>query len=161
LEEEIIHFNSTTSNIMKTRLLILLTIPLLMGVCKAQNNVNLFGANINYQSGTILLTSINTVLTTLNASGINPKWQSQYTHGLAVVTGAAQLAYGIYQAGSKFGTLDIVNITAGAATMITNAVLLYKNYYAGGKKTTWNIYYSPFDTKGPELGLRIVQHING
>lgn len=135
---------------MKKLLLILLAIQLIIGTCKAQTNVN-------YETVTIALTSINTALTALNASGITPKWQTKYTEGLAILTGAGQLAYGIYQAGEDISTLDIVNITAGTATIITNSILLYKTFHSGNKTTSWNFYYSPLEKNTLALGIRFVK----
>lgn len=137
---------------MKKLLLILLVIPIMFCSSRAQT--------INYETGTIILTTINTALTTMNAYGIVPKWQAKYTAGLAIATGAFQLGYGIYEAGQETGqslsTLDVVNITAGAATIIANSFLLYK-LFKTGKTTSWNIYYSPFKKNTPEFGIRIVK----
>lgn len=135
-------------NTMKKHLLILLAIPLMFCSSRAQT--------INYETGTIILTTINTALTTMNVYGIVPKWQAKYTAGLAIATGAFQLGYGIYQAGQDISTLDVVNITAGTATIIANAYLLYK-LFKTGKTTSWNIYYSPFKKNTPEFGIRIVK----
>lgn len=113
---------------------------------------------INYQTFTVILTTINTGLTTMNAYGIVPKWQAKYTAGLALATGAFQLGYGIYQAGQNAtSSLNTVNITAGAVTIITNAILLYK-LFRTGKSTSFNFYYSPFKNNTPQFGLRIVKH---
>jgi len=148
---------------MKTRLLIFLAISFMLGTCKAQtNNVNLFGSTINYQTGTAIMTTVNTVLTTLNASGVTPKWQAQYTAGVALVTGGVQLAYGIYKAGSSFGTLNVVNMTAGVATIVTNSILLYQYFHSGGKKkTSFNIYINPNGIgNSTEYGFTVVKKIN-
>ena len=134
---------------MKKHFLILLAIPLIIGRCEAQTTVN-------YETATIVLTSINTALTALNASGITPKWQTKYTEGLAILTGAAQLAYGIYEAGQDISTLDVVNITVGTATIITNAILLYQTFHTG-KTTSLNLYYSPLEKNTLALGLRFVK----
>lgn len=134
---------------MKKHLLILLAVPLIICTCKAQT--------VSYETGTIILTTINTALTTLNASGITPKWQTKYTEGLAILTGAGQLAYGIYQAGEDISTLDIVNITAGAATIITNSILLYKTFHSGNKTTSWNLYYLPVEKNTLAFGIRVVK----
>jgi len=157
---------------MKKQLLIILAILLINGTCKAQNaSFKLFGQTIDYQTGTLILSTINTTLTTLNLAGLNPKWQAQYTQGVAVVTGACQLGYGIYDARKEFTTLNIVNITAGAATIIANGVLLYKTLTKGGtnltpknhgkKPTSWNLYSSPFNSpfvsNKLEFGIRVVK----
>ncbi|MFH0864705.1 MAG: hypothetical protein V1904_00820 [Bacteroidota bacterium] len=134
---------------MKKKLLILLAVPLIIGTCKAQTTVS-------YETVTIALTSFNAALTALNASGITPKWQTKYTAGLAMLTGAGQLAYGIYEAGSTMTTLDIVNITVGTATIITNAILLYQTFHTG-KTTSLNSYYTPVENNTLALGLRFVK----
>lgn len=151
---------------MKTRLLFILAIPLMMGTCRAQSNIlNLFGNNLNYGSGTAIFTSINAILTSFNVTALAPQWQKEYTEGAAIVTGATQVFYGVWQARSNFGALNVVNISAGAATIITNSIALYNTLHSknkrtvGGKKTVWNIYYSPFDTKGPAFGFRVARRI--
>ncbi len=145
---------------MKKIIFILLAFALIMGKSKAQtNNNNVFGANVNYQTGTIILTSVNAVLTALNASGITPKWQTQYVHYSALATGAIQVAYGLYKSGANLSTLNLVNIGAGSATIITNAILLYTSFFNGGKKkTSWNIIVSPVQGNGAEYGVRVVKY---
>ncbi|NTW31453.1 MAG: hypothetical protein HGB12_02315 [Bacteroidetes bacterium] len=147
---------------MKKLLLFLIAIPLIIDTCKAQssqaNDINLFGTNVNYQTGTILLTTINTALTTMNLAGINPKWQSKYTQGVAILTGASQLVYGIYQSRSDFSSLNLVNIGAGTATIITNSILLYNKLKPRKKTTTWNLYYLPSKNNNFEFGFQIVKH---
>jgi hypothetical protein len=131
------------------KLIIMLAIPFIIGSCKAQT--------LNYETVTVALTSINTALTALNASGITPTWQTQYTAGLAMATGAAQIAYGMYtDAQSDFGTLNIVNIAAGVATLVTNGILLYQTFHTG-KTTSLNFYYSPLKKNTVGFGIRFVK----
>jgi len=129
----------------------LLALPLIMGTCRAQSNAA-------YQTGTIIFTAVNSAITTLNLSGITPKWQTKYTAGLAVVTGASQLAYGIYQTRTDFATLNAVNIAAGTATVITNGILLYQLFHPTKKKTSWNLFISPLKKNNPEFGFRVVKY---
>ncbi len=156
---------------MKKQLLICLAIALIIVTANAQSTQNvgfkLFGEKIDYETATIALTTINTTLTTLNLAGITPKWQSQYIQGVAVATGACQLGFGIWQARNNFTTLNLVNITAGTATIITNGFLLYKTFTGGstptkndGKKSSsWNIYSSPLPLTNnkQEIGIRLVK----
>ena len=135
---------------MKKYFFLLIAIPLLTGTCKAQT--------INYETGTIILTTINTTLTTLNLSGITPKWQTKYTAGLALLTGASQLAYGIYQTRTDFATLNAVNIAAGTATIIANGILLYQLFHPTKKPISWNIQFSPVKKNNPDFGFRIVKY---
>jgi hypothetical protein len=136
---------------MKKYFLILFAIPLLMGTCNAQSNSA-------YQTGTIIFTAVNSAITTLNLSGITPKWQTKYTAGLALITGASQLAYGIYQTRTDFTTLNTVNIAAGTATIITNGILLYQLFHPKKKATSWNIIFSPVNKNSPDFGFRIVKY---
>jgi hypothetical protein len=149
------------NNFMKKQFVILLSMFIIIGACNAQSSQTngFLGTNINYETGTATLSAINAVLTTLNASGVHPAWQSKYTQGVAVLTGAGQLAYGIYNAGKKISSLDIVNITAGTATIITNSILLYKTFHPKKKATAWNIYFSPSKNNNIEFGFHLVKKI--
>jgi len=136
---------------MKKYFLILIAIPFIIGTCKAQSNSA-------YQTGTIIFTAFNSTLTALNLSGITPKWQQKYTQGIALITGASQLAYGIYQTRTNFFTLNAINIAAGTATVITNGILLYQLFHPTKKKTSWNLYISPVKKNNPEFGFRVVKY---
>jgi hypothetical protein len=141
---------------MKKLILIFLAIPYIMCTCKAQS-INLFGNDISYETGTTILTSVNTVLTTVNYLGVTPKWQTQYTAGVAMVTGAAQIAYGMYtDAQNDFGTLNIVNITAGVATLVTNGILLYQSFHSGSKTSSLNLYSTPVGNGELAMGVTYV-----
>lgn len=136
---------------MKKYFFILLALSIIKSNCKAQTNSA-------YQTGTIIFTAVNSAITTLNLSGITPKWQTKYTAGLALLTGASQLVYGIYQTRTDFTTLNTVNIAAGTATIITNGVLLYQLFHPKKKATSWNFYLSPLKKNNPEFGFRIVKY---
>ncbi len=157
---------------MKKQFFLFLAISFILVSSKAQNaGFKVFGEEIDYQSATIALTTINTALTTLNTVGITPKWQSKYISGVAIATGAVQLGLGIYDARKSFTSLNIVNMTAGAATIITNSYLLYKTFTKGSTNTSpnkkkgkqpssWNLYSSPLpllDNK-MEVGIRFTRN---
>jgi hypothetical protein len=152
----------------------ILSVALVLFVCFSHAQTagfKVFGEEITYETGTVVLSSINATLTALNLAGLTPKWQQQYTQGVAIATGAAQLGYGIWDARKEFTTLNLVNITAGTATIITNSILLYKtltkgpvkkkNNGGGGGKgpASFNIYsapiYSPYKTNSTEFGIRL------
>ena len=147
---------------MKKQLLIFLTTILIIHTSNAQktsNDVKVIGTTINYETGTLILTAINSTLTTLNLAGINPKWQPQYVQGVAIATGVCQLGYGIWQTRSDFATLNLVNITAGTATIITNGILLYNTLNPGKKLFSWNLYSAPIPNKMNKLefGVKLVK----
>jgi hypothetical protein len=139
------------------KLFILIIFAITTGKSNAQTN-NFFGSNINYQTGTIVLTTINATLTSMNLAGLGPKWQSEYTLGASLVTGACQLAYGIYNTGSNLSSLDLVNISAGTATLVANAIKFYQTLYSKKKTTSWNLFYAPGKNNCPEFGICIVKH---
>ena len=148
---------------MKKYFLILWTTFLIIDICNAQNS-----QSNNYQAGTVIFTTINAVLTTMNTSGIFPKWQTEYAQGIGVITGLAQVAYGIYaQAGSNKSTLNIINYAVGSAAAVTNAIAFFTTLSSGnkkqsepnkGKKTTWNIYYAPIKMNNYAIGLSVTKH---
>lgn len=158
---------------MKKQLIIFSILVLLFINCRAQSNpytgISIWGQKINYETGTLLLSSINATLTTLNLAGVTPKWQSQYMQGVAIATGACQLGYGIWQTRSDFTSLNLVNISAGTATIITNSIMLYKTLKGGGTSkpksggktntTQFNIYNSPmpFLANKQEVGIRFIK----
>jgi hypothetical protein len=156
------------------RLLILLLVITLTGFMFKAHSQNagfkLGGTEINYESATLLISSVNATLTTLNLAGITPSWQSQYLQGVAIATGACQLGLGIWQIRSDFTSLNLVNITAGTATIITNSYLFYKTLKKGGTNTnkggkggggkkgsTWNLYSAPtqLNYNKLEVGVRL------
>jgi hypothetical protein len=151
--------------------LVFLTLSGFMFKAQSQNSgFKLGGTEINYETATLVLSSVNATLTTLNLAGITPKWQSQYMQGVAIATGACQLGLGIWQIRSDFTSLNLVNITAGTATIITNSYLFYKTLTKGGTNTkkggkggggkkgsTWNLYSAPtqLNYNKLEVGVRL------
>jgi hypothetical protein len=151
---------------MKKHLIIILAIFLIIGSSKAQSSQS----GTNYQTGTIAFSTINAALTAMNTSGIYPAWQTEYTQGIGVITGLAQVAYGIYAqagSGSNKSTLNIINYTVGSAAVITNAIAFFTTLSNGNKKpapktekkTSWNIYYAPINMNNYAIGISVVKHI--
>jgi hypothetical protein len=135
----------------------------LIGSSQAQSSQS----GTNYQTGTEIFTTINAVLTAMNTSGLVPKWQSEYTQGIGVLTGLGQVAYGIYaQAGSNKSTLNIINYAVGSAAVITNAIAFFttlsgnnkKTAPKAQKKTAWNIYCAPTNMNNYAIGFSVTKH---
>ena len=146
---------------MKKHILFLLSLSLIIGVCQAQGlqtkGFNLGNTSINYQTATIALTVINSALVSMNAAGIHPGWQAQYTQGIGILTGAFQLAYGLINSSGSNQALNLVNDGVGAATLITSAIQFYNTFHPHRKSTSWNIYYSPLKKNNPGFGIRVVK----
>jgi hypothetical protein len=150
---------------MKKQLLILWAIFLIVGSSNAQSSQS----GTNYETGTVIFSTINAALTAMNTSGIYPAWQTEYTQGIGVITGLAQVAYGIYAqagSGSNKSTLNIINYTVGSAAAITNAIAFFSTLNGGKKKpapktekkTSWNIYYAPINMNNYAIGISLVKH---
>ena len=150
---------------MKKYILILSATALITYTCNAQSSKS---SGTNYQAGTAILSTINATLTAMNTSGLFPKGQAEYVQGIGVLTGLAQVGYGIYaQAGSNKSTLNVINYAVGSAAVITNAIAFFTTLSGGNKKpapknekkTTWNLYYAPINMNNYAIGISVVKHI--
>jgi len=118
---------------MKKQLLILWAIFLIVGSSNAQSSQS----GTNYETGTVIFSTINAAINGNEYIRIYPAWQTEYTQGIGVITGLAQVAYGIYAqagSGSNKSTLNIINYTVGSAAAITNAIAFFSTLNGGKKK---------------------------
>lgn len=115
---------------MKEKIFVLtFTLIICIKICNGQNltGFNPLGGGDNYKVSSIVFTSVNATLTTLNVINYNHEKRSQENGGFAMVTGLAQIIYcGIYSKNISDAGYTILNYSVGTITSVIGGLRLFK-----------------------------------
>jgi len=149
--------------VFKWLLFIYLTIITNISYCQLSPIIS--GGSIdNYKTSTFFFSGINTTLSTINIINYNQEGKSKYDAGFSIITGFAQISYGLIFYNNKNSsinnnTLLLINIGIGTTTIFISCLRFFHKNYKNEKVTSLNLYCVPIGKRNLGIGIHFSKNI--